>query len=133
MNSDKIVVIADGEIEESGTHVELLAADGIYANLCEGQGLTADAAKKSEYANDAEAGASQAVSSSAVISGADDVEKGGSNNEIKEESKEEKYNYKDINSRLRQFTKADLLYSVAGYSGGILIGALPGKDKYILS
>ena len=75
----------------------------------------------------------KAVSSSAVISGADDVEKGGSNNEIKEESKEEKYNYKDINSRLRQFTKADLLYSVAGYSGGILIGALPGKDKYILS
>ena len=30
---DRVAVIADGGVAEYGTHAELLAADGIYANL----------------------------------------------------------------------------------------------------
>jgi ATP-binding cassette subfamily B protein len=45
LNADKIVVVDDGGIVESGTHGELLAADGLYANLFETQfrGIPQDA------------------------------------------------------------------------------------------
>ncbi len=34
MNSDRIVVLNNGEIVESGTHNQLLAIDGLYRKLC---------------------------------------------------------------------------------------------------
>lgn len=37
-DADKIVVMAHGDIKEMGTHKELIAKDGIYANLCRLQG-----------------------------------------------------------------------------------------------
>ena len=36
-NADKILALKDGEIIESGTHNELLAKDGFYANLYNSQ------------------------------------------------------------------------------------------------
>ena len=36
-NADKILALKDGEIIESGTHSELLAKDGFYANLYNSQ------------------------------------------------------------------------------------------------
>ena len=36
-NADKILALKDGEIIESGTHDELLAKDGFYANLYNSQ------------------------------------------------------------------------------------------------
>jgi ATP-binding cassette, subfamily B, bacterial MsbA len=38
-NADMICVMEDGEIVETGTHAELLALDGIYAQLCKSQAL----------------------------------------------------------------------------------------------
>ena len=32
-NADRIIVVRDGEITEIGTHVELVASDGLYAQL----------------------------------------------------------------------------------------------------
>ena len=47
IHSDKIVVIADGVIQETGTHTQLIKKGGIYSTLCEGQGLTT----KDQYQN----------------------------------------------------------------------------------
>ena len=33
-NADKLIVIDNGEIAESGTHIDLMKHDGIYAGLC---------------------------------------------------------------------------------------------------
>lgn len=38
-NADKIIVLEDGKIKESGTHTELLAKNGIYSNLIQLQNL----------------------------------------------------------------------------------------------
>jgi ATP-binding cassette subfamily B protein len=35
--ADRLVVLKDGEVDEIGTHEELIAKDGTYANLCEKQ------------------------------------------------------------------------------------------------
>ena len=35
--SDRLVVLKDGEVDEIGTHAELIAKDGTYASLCEKQ------------------------------------------------------------------------------------------------
>lgn len=42
-NADKIVAMADGQIQEVGTHAELIRQDGLYARLCALQGITPDA------------------------------------------------------------------------------------------
>ena len=38
-NADKIIVLEDGAIKESGTHIELLEKDGIYSKLIQMQNL----------------------------------------------------------------------------------------------
>ena len=38
-NADMICVMEDGEIVETGSHAQLLAQDGIYAQLCKSQAL----------------------------------------------------------------------------------------------
>lgn len=39
-NADKIVAMADGVIQEVGTHAELIRQEGLYARLCALQGIT---------------------------------------------------------------------------------------------
>ena len=42
-NADKIVAMADGVIQEVGTHAELIRKEGLYARLCALQGIMPDA------------------------------------------------------------------------------------------
>lgn len=42
-NADQIVAMADGKIQEIGTHRELIRRNGLYARLCALQGITPDA------------------------------------------------------------------------------------------
>lgn len=39
VNADRIIVLEDGKIKESGTHTELLNRNGIYTNLIQLQNL----------------------------------------------------------------------------------------------
>jgi ABC-type multidrug transport system fused ATPase/permease subunit len=41
-NADLIVVVKDGQVVESGGHFELLALDGVYAELVNQQNLNAN-------------------------------------------------------------------------------------------
>lgn len=41
-NSDLIVVVKDGQVVEHGNHFELLALDGVYADLVNQQNLNAN-------------------------------------------------------------------------------------------
>jgi ATP-binding cassette subfamily B protein len=53
-NADKIIVIKEGEIEQMGTHDELIRAGGLYANLYamqSGQREMGSALPLSEVAN----------------------------------------------------------------------------------
>lgn len=131
VHSDKIVVIADGQIQESGTHSELLAdKDGIYSTLCEGQGLTIDAANdKSDTQSSVDnQDTVQDVDASKSNGSRKDIESG---NRIQTEKTDddESYDYKDINLRLRKYTQPDFWYALVGYAGGILVGCLPGKKQ----
>lgn len=52
LNSDQISVINKGSIAEQGTHKELFEMNGIYATLCESQGITADSVTGADAAED---------------------------------------------------------------------------------
>lgn len=137
VTSDKIVVVADGSIQEAGTHRELVNLGGIYATLCEGQGLTADAgdyadavpafeaALQSDKASLARSAASGADVETALI--VDDTvgEAAG------EEDKEYTPDMKGVRARLFQYSKGDTMYSVLGYIGGVIVGALPAGEAIL--
>ena len=130
VNSDKIVVIADGDIQECGTHTELLTEDGIYATLCEGQGITADSANQSNgQTNGVVTTSTNNIAAPKINGTLQDVEAGATTD--KEEDVEESYNYKEINSRLREFTKVDFWYTLMGYIGGIFVGVLPACEAVL--
>lgn len=131
-DSDNIVVIADGDIQEMGTHAELLAVDGIYSALCEGQGLTAGAAGKSDEISSAVETNTSSTANTSIANGRNgDIEADAGNEELDEDENNDACNYKEINKRLRQFTNEDFWYSLLGYSGGILVGALPGEVTFL--
>lgn len=130
VNSDKIVVIAEGSIQESGTHRELLELGGIYAGLCEGQGLTADAGDQKgtieEESTSMGAESKDGVEKAVTDTDAVDVEKGIVTSDAEEIADTvASPNLAGVGSRLRQYSNADILYSIAGYAGSIICGGLP--------
>mmetsp|Transcript_13772 Transcript_13772/g.29973 ORF Transcript_13772/g.29973 Transcript_13772/m.29973 type:complete len:1335 (+) Transcript_13772:61-4065(+) len=141
VHSDKIVVIADGTIQETGTHKELVQEGGIYAGLCDGQGLIADA-DAGDHTNSVTTSEKDSLSASASLTksgptGKDDVEKAiAESDDVGESAVDEETELlvpdtTGVNSRLRQFSKADILYSILGNGGSIVVGALPAAEAIL--
>jgi ABC-type multidrug transport system ATPase subunit len=148
INSDQIAVIADGSIQELGTHEKLIKEGGIYAFLCEGQGLTADAASnnntttKSSYSTPAATptfglAASPkegAIETSMVKTGnEDDVEAGiiTMDEEEEDDDNEGVPDTSSVLSRLWQYNKPETGYTIIGYTGGMIVGALPACEAIL--
>lgn len=128
LNSDQIVVIADGEIQEKGTHRELVEMGGIYANLCEGQNLTANAAEVHR--------GSLPLENSPSEKGQDEEESlhfskdGDGESEIAGDG-EEKIDRAEVSRRIKQLSRKDFWYSVVGYAGSLIAGALPAGEAVL--
>ena len=131
MNSDAIAVVSEGYIQELGTHKELVAEGGIYAQLCEGQGLTADAGstevssteETKEMAQDGTATHVKTVAAGNM----DDVEKGlvgYDDSEDQEEQLEEELDTSGVLGRLWNYNKDESWYMLLGYTGAVLVGTL---------
>jgi ATP-binding cassette subfamily B (MDR/TAP) protein 1 len=127
IHSDKIVVIADGVIQETGTHRELIKKGGIYSTLCKGQGLTVE----DQDQNQSE---TEQINTTGPLA-EDGIERSKDIEQAIEESedigKEDKYLLPDttgVRSRLFQYTYKDIGYSIIGYAGAIIVGALPACE-----
>lgn len=141
INSDKIVVIADGTIQESGTHRELYELGGIYTSLCEGQGLTGETGSKNEAIGtinedvDVKTTETDEEVGTTKLENADsDVEKAeaATNEKLAEESEDDGVpDITGVDSRLQKFNKSELAYSIAGYAGGIIVGCLPAAEAIL--
>jgi len=130
VNSDKIAVIAEGCIQELGTHKELIEEGGIYCQLCEGQGLSADAASQQSspapvpVAPKEEPAPAQKDASIAKHNGKeDDIEAA-----IVDEQDDSGPNLSGVLSRLWEYNKAEKWYMLLGYAGGIIAGVLPPSE-----
>ena len=131
--SDQIAVIAEGSIQELGTHRELLEEDGIYATLCESQGIGADAADAISSAPQSQAEPTSIVrpsKESAVIKPTgdpDDPERGipvtkkGDTDDSEEDEEGQEEELASM-SRLWQYNKAEWGYLVLGTVGALVVG-----------
>ena len=148
VNSDQIAVIADGSIQELGTHEKLIKEGGIYALLCEGQGLTADAASnnntttKSSDSTPAATPAFGLAASAKKLASGTSMMKAGNEDDVEERiiTMDEDNDDDDddgvpdtssVLSRLWQYNKAETGYTIMGYSGGIIVGALPACEAIL--
>jgi ATP-binding cassette subfamily B (MDR/TAP) protein 1 len=131
---DMIAVISEGSIQELGSHKALLREGGIYALLCEGQGITAEvAAAADELSGTVDSvGAPKPDTSTkekeAVVQpsgSADDIEAGlvadkpGSKEEDGVEEKTASM------KRLWEHNSSEWAYMLLGLIGGAIVGALP--------
>ena len=139
VNSDKIVVLADGGIQESGTHSELYKLGGIYTSLCEGQGLTADASSGAKLNTIAEGADIAEAKEDAVtkieVTEQPDVEKadvGEDSENVQEmEDIDEDVDIGGVAARLQKYNRPEITYTIVGYAGGIIVGCLPAAEAIL--
>ena len=128
-------MIAEGSIQEVGTHKELVEEGGIYATLCEGQGLTADAGDDVEE-EAALSPVSMSVSPTNIASitksihssTREDVEKGLTNEDDKDDGP---IDIKGVSSRIREYSKAEIGFTFLGCFGGMIVGVLPACEAIL--
>ncbi len=131
ISSDQIAVISDGEIAELGTHASLIDEGGIYANLCESQGITKESLKgeSSEGSSDRNASLKPTSNPDDIESGmrpSDNVEKSMVNSEEEEEALE----LSGTRKHLWQYNKPEWCYIVIGVIGAMVTGVLhPSEGK----
>lgn len=142
VSSDQIAVIAEGTIQELGTHRELLEENGIYATLCESQGIGADAA-------DAISGAFQPQAQSITSTTAEVPKEGAaikaigdpkdpeagiplvdSEGDVDKFDSEEEGQEEELASmsRLWQYNKTEWAYLFLGIVGALVVGVLPPAE-----
>jgi len=140
VNSDKIVVLADGAIQESGTHSELYHLGGIYTTLAEGQGLTADATsgvKLDAIQEDADiVDVKEDVSKTELVE-QPDVEKAevrevsGKVEEVDDIDEVPNIDIAGVATRLKKYNRPEIAYTIVGYAGGIVAGCLPAAEAIL--
>lgn len=136
VNSDKIAVISDGGIAEQGTHSELLAMDGIYASLCESQGITKESTFEDNLPGEPIGGIKYSVRQSMMKSmikslatkeggmiEEEDVEAGDIPEELDEKDAEEEQ--LASKSRLWELSRSEWGYVTMGGIGSTMLGSLP--------
>lgn len=132
VNSTKIAVISEGRIQEMGTHRELFEEGGIYAQLCEGQGLNADAAEAMKVDSSLPLAVGGSLKTPETVletdtatfnpkGSAEDIEKA-------EETADQTINAKGTMKRLWEYNKDEIWYTLLGYAGAIVVGLLPPAE-----
>lgn len=139
ISSDQIAVISDGEIAELGTHASLIDEGGIYANLCESQGITKESLKgESSEGSSLVVGSVSADRNASLkpTSNPDDIESGmrpSDNVEksmVNSEEEEEALELSGTRKRLWQYNKPEWCYIVIGVIGAMVTGVLhPSEGK----
>ncbi len=120
-------MIADGVIQETGTHIELIKKGGIYSTLCEGQGLTAEV--QDQNISETWPINSTRPLAEDVLEGSADIEQAIKTSEdIGNEGKDLVPDTTGVRSRLLQYAYKDVGYSIIGYAGAIIVGALPAGE-----
>ena len=130
VSSDKIAVISDGGIEELGAHRSLLEAGGIYANLCESQGITLESFDAGNA--DAPTAAGELLehpNGSAAAPVEKDIEDGLV--EVTETEKDPEEEKLANLSRLWAFSKKDWGYMLMGVIGAVIVGALSPAESIL--
>lgn len=144
VHSDQIAVVAEGTIQELGTHRELLEENGIYATLCESQGIGADAA---DAISDASHPQPQSITTSSTtaevpkegavvkaIGDPEDPEAGiaivDSEEDVDKFDSEEGGHEEELASmsRLWQHNKTEWAYLILGTVGALVVGVLPPAE-----
>jgi ATP-binding cassette subfamily B (MDR/TAP) protein 1 len=137
INSDKIAVIADGAIQEMGTHKELFEEGGIYTQLCEGQGLTATSAEQLAATTPTTTKKTESTVKEEAEGKASVVKANGDTKDVEaaqvDVDKEDNYgddvlDTSGVLSRLWEYNKADIWYQLLGYIGGIIVGMCPPAE-----
>jgi len=130
ISSDQIAVISDGGIAELGTHNSLLDEGGIYATLCESQGITKDSldSTTSVVSSSLAVGAAGGIELKPALGDPDDIEAAMhiSDNVEKPilEEEEGKPDLSGTRKRLWQYNKPEWCYIAAGVIGACITGVL---------
>lgn len=120
VNCDQIAVISDGAIAELGTHRALLEHRGIYASLCETQGITLDSTFAAVHTSQPEEQAKGEGGKAAP-----DIENGLMKSEGEETETDEVKSLPSIRSRLWTMSKSEWGFIAMGTVGAFCVGALP--------
>jgi ATP-binding cassette, subfamily B (MDR/TAP), member 1 len=135
INCDQIAVIADGCIQELGSHKKLFEEGGIYTQLCEAQGLTADCTEETTAGVEAQGGGKEGVANATTATTPTkdeqpnvdpddvDVELGATSDGDKKGTGEEAEMASP--SRLWQYNRPEVWYMAVGAVGALIVGALP--------
>lgn len=140
VSSDQIAVIAEGSIQELGTHDALLKEDGIYAALCLAQGIgpTKGTASTPQDASNLPGSPSRTIvgrwkgdehtSTTIEVKGnAEDIEAAVGQEapaEIEDVEEGEEEEVAPV-SRLWKYNAPEACYIFMGLVGGVIVGALP--------
>jgi len=122
---DQIAVISDGSIAELGSHKSLLEAGGIYATLCDSQGITSESTFDDtvEQSKEADERSSSLPQSPDIESGL--IKENSASETIVDADEAPEEVAMGDSRRLMQMNKPEWGYLSMGLVGASMVGALP--------